>query len=419
MLDRLDGKLAVVTGGGSGIGREFVVQLAAAGCSVATCDLREEAAAETAEIAGAGAPKGTRVSAHPCDVTDRESVTRFRDEAMARHGATRVNLVINNAGIAGAGSFLTDDPGSWERVFDVCWGGVYRCSRAFLPLLVASGDGACLVNMSSVNAFWVTHGAGAPATAYGPAKAAVRAFSEALIEDLRINAPQVGVAVVMPGSIGTGIGGNSATIIGEGDPLDGFRDLLTQDYGLSLDGVSDEEIRRMAVVQDDVYTEFASTSAAEAARTILDGVLAGHWRILVGADARQLDEAVRADPAAIYEPEFPGLREPPWLAPALLLRLGFDPRADPDLNVAIELHGGGERVAIELAAGQLNVSRGRAGADPDVTLGVEPAIFRKLLLGEDSLRQAEARRALVVDGDRAKVERFLATVVPPPERSAQ
>ena len=85
---------------------------------------------------------------------------------------------------------------------------MYHCARVFLPLLIASGDGV-LVNTSSVNGLWATLGPGMPNTAYSAAKFAVRGFTEALIEDLRSNAPQVRVAVVMPGHVGTDIVGNS------------------------------------------------------------------------------------------------------------------------------------------------------------------------------------------------------------------
>ena len=119
-----------------------------------------------------------------------------------------VDLVFANAGIGGAGSFVNDSREDWERTFAIDWWGVYYCARAFLPLLIASGDGV-LVNTSSVNGFWATLGPGMPNTAYSTAKFAVKGFTEALIEDLRTNAPQVRVAVVMPGHVGTDIIGNT------------------------------------------------------------------------------------------------------------------------------------------------------------------------------------------------------------------
>src|SRR5262245_51113700 len=109
------GKLAVVTGGGGGMGRELVRQLAAEGCSVAACDLFEPTVTESVAEAAAGAPEGVRVTAHVCDITDEAAVTRFRDEVVAQHQADHVNLLLNNAGVFGAGSFLTDDREAWER----------------------------------------------------------------------------------------------------------------------------------------------------------------------------------------------------------------------------------------------------------------------------------------------------------------
>ncbi len=208
-VDSFAGKLAVVTGGGSGMGRELVRQLAAQGCSVAACDWHEDAVAATAVMAGAGAPPGVRASGHACDVSDEAQVLRFRDELLQEHARDHVDLVFSNAGIgSGGSSFISDPREQWERTFEIDWWGVYYCARAFVPLLIASGDGV-LVNTSSVNGFWASLGPGVPNSAYSTAKFAVKGFSEALIEDLRANAPQVRVAVVMPGHVGTDIVANS------------------------------------------------------------------------------------------------------------------------------------------------------------------------------------------------------------------
>ena len=183
-MDSFTGKLAVVTGGGSGMGRELVRQLAAEGCSVAACDLNSGAVAETAGRAQEGAPPDVRVTSHACDVSDEAQVLRFRDELLERHASDHVNLVFSNAGIGGGESFVTGRREVWERTFAIDWWGVYYCARAFLPLLIASGDGV-LVNTSSVNGFWASLGPGVPNSAYSTAKFAVRGFTEALIEDLR------------------------------------------------------------------------------------------------------------------------------------------------------------------------------------------------------------------------------------------
>ena len=125
--------------------------------------------------------------------------------------------MFSNAGIGGGGSFVNDSREEWERTFAVDWWGVYYCARVFLPLLIASGDGV-LVNTSSVNGLWASLGPGMPNTAYAAAKFAVRGFSEALIEDLRTNAPGVRVAVVMPGHVGTDIVANSLRARGLPEP---------------------------------------------------------------------------------------------------------------------------------------------------------------------------------------------------------
>ena len=191
----------MVTGGGSGMGRELVRQLATQSCSVAACDWHPDAMAETASLARADAGSGVLVTSHACDVSDEAQVLRFRDELLGQHARDHVDLVFANAGIGGAGSFVNDSREEWEHTFAVDWWGVYHCARTFLPLLIASGDGV-LVNTSSVNGLWAALGPGMPNTAYCAAKFAVRGFTEALIEDLRSNAPQVRVAVV-PGRVGT------------------------------------------------------------------------------------------------------------------------------------------------------------------------------------------------------------------------
>jgi len=274
-MESFAGKLAVVTGGGSGMGRELVRQLAAQDCSVAACDWHPDAMAETASLARADAGSGVLVTGHACDVSDEAQVLRFRDELLGRHARDHVDLVFANAGIGGAGSFVNDSREEWEHTFAVDWWGVYHCARTFLPLLIASGDGV-LVNTSSVNGLWAALGPGMPNTAYCAAKFAVRGFTEALIEDLRSNAPQVRVAVVMPGHVGTDIIGNTLRAHGK-DP------------------------DQMLIDISNDFRDKAPLSAAQAATIILDGVRSGTWRILVGQDAAMIDERIRANPEAAYD----------------------------------------------------------------------------------------------------------------------
>ncbi len=273
-------KIAVVTGGGDGMGRGLARQLAAEGCHVAVCDLFADTAAETKALCDADSPAGTRITAHECDVGDEEQIIRFRDEVAAQHETDHVNLVFNNAGIGGGGTMVDGDRDQWERTFNVCWYGVYYSTRAFLPMLVAATEGH-LVNTSSVNGFWASIGPDRPHSAYSAAKFAVKGFSEALIGDLRTNAPHVAVSVVMPGHIGTGIASNSMTV--HGDDLDPAMLEMTAQFRTS-----------------------APTTADQAATIILDGVRNKVWRILVGDDAVALDIAVRDAPEEAYDLDFLG-----------------------------------------------------------------------------------------------------------------
>jgi len=311
VMDSFAGKFAVVTGGGSGMGRELTRQLAAQGCSVAACDLNPDTMAETVVLAEAEAPPGVRVTGHACDVAEEAQVLRFRDELLAGHASDHVDLVFANAGAGGGESFVQSDREVWERIFAIDWWGVYYSARAFLPLLIASGDGV-LVNTSSVNGFWAALGPRMPTHAYATAKFAVRGFTEALIEDLRTHAPGVRVALVLPGHVGTNIVRNS--FIAQGLPAPehmsdaqverlippGARDTMTQ-AGLLSEQPTAEDLRRFLVRMNNDFRDKAPVSAAQAATIILDGVRAGAWRILVGQDAKMIDERVRAKPEAAYD----------------------------------------------------------------------------------------------------------------------
>ncbi|MFK8024433.1 MAG: SDR family NAD(P)-dependent oxidoreductase [Ilumatobacter sp.] len=276
------GKIAVVTGGGTGMGRELVVQLAAAGAHVSMCDVSEPNMAETASMARAAATSDVRVTTHTADVADEAAMLVFRDEVLSDQGTEHVNLLFNNAGLSGGGSLFTDSRESWDRCFDVCFHGVRYGTLAFLDALVAA-DEARIVNTSSVNGFWASIGPDRPHTAYSAAKFAVRGFTEALMTDLAVNAPHVTASVVMPGHIGTRIVSNSVEF--------GARTMTDQE-------------RELAAEADRLFHELAPMTAMDAATVILDEVRAGRWRILVGDDAHQLDEAVRANPEGAYDPGF-------------------------------------------------------------------------------------------------------------------
>jgi NAD(P)-dependent dehydrogenase (short-subunit alcohol dehydrogenase family) len=219
--------------------------------------------------------------------------------------------VFNNAGVGGGNSFVTDSREDWERTFAIDWWGVYYCTRAFLPLLIASGDGV-LVNTSSVNGLWASLGPGMPNNAYSAAKFAVRGFTEALIEDLRTNAPQVRVAVVMPGHVGTDIVANSFRARGLPAPehmsdaqveelIPGGAQAKLIKVGLLPEGATAGDLRKFLAQMSADFRDKASLTAAAAATIILDEVRSGAWRILVGEDAKRLDAALRAKPEAAYD----------------------------------------------------------------------------------------------------------------------
>ncbi len=307
-MDNFAGRIAVITGGGTGMGRELARQLTAEGCHVAMCDVSAENMDETRQLCLAGAPAGTRVTTFVADVSNEQQVLAFRDSVVAEHATDHINLLFNNAGIGGGGSFVSDPRSEWETTFNVCWGGVYLNARAFMPLLVAS-DAGHIVNTSSVNGFWASLGPDIPHTAYSAAKFAVKGFTEALITDLRINAPHVKASVVMPGHIGTSIVINSGKFFHRepkeltSEQLADVRERLAK-RGMDVSGASDDDLRVGMQMQAEMFRDAAPTTAAQAATIILDGVRAERWRILVGDDAVGLDELVREHPVDAYDAVF-------------------------------------------------------------------------------------------------------------------
>jgi hypothetical protein len=304
------GKFAVITGGGTGMGRELARQLVAEGCNVAMCDISMEAMAETKRLCEAEKlPQGLRVTTHVADVSIEDHLKRFRDELIEQQATDKIHLLFNNAGIGGGGSLFTNTREQWERTFNICWGGVYLGVRTFLPLLMKADEGH-IINTSSVNGFWASVGPGVSHTAYASAKFAVKGFSEALMNDLRLNAPHIKCSVVMPGHIGTSIVANSRKIIAgtESDQLSpneiqGARARM-KGMGVDTSAMSDDDIQKIVQDRARSFRDEAPTTAAAAAKIILDGVKAGHWRILVGDDAHRLDERVRRTPEQAYTPEF-------------------------------------------------------------------------------------------------------------------
>jgi NAD(P)-dependent dehydrogenase (short-subunit alcohol dehydrogenase family) len=306
----LAGRIAVITGGGTGMGRELARQLVAEGCNVAMCDVSAAAMAETKRLCEAERlPQGLRITTYVADVSDEAQVKGFAEAVARDQDSDRIHLLFNNAGIGGGGNMIAHERGEWERTFNVCWFGVYYCTRAFLPMLLKADCGH-IVNTSSVNGFWASVGPNVPHTSYSAAKFAVKGFSEALQTDLRINAPHIKCSVVMPGHIGTSIVSNSRKIQ-SGNPSDAMtaKEIAQlrariASMGVDVTKLSDSDITKLAEDRARRFLEEAPTSAAEAAKIILDGVKADRWRILVGGDAHEIDKRVREAPERAYDLDF-------------------------------------------------------------------------------------------------------------------
>jgi NAD(P)-dependent dehydrogenase (short-subunit alcohol dehydrogenase family) len=300
-MQDFSGKLAVITGGGTGIGRALTRQLASEGCSVAMCDISQSDMDESCALAMEGAPQGVRVTGFLADVAMEAQLEAFRDDTLERHETDHIHLLFNNAGIGGGGSMINSPRAAWERTFGVCWYGVYYSARAFLPALMRADEGH-MINVSSVNGFWASLGPESSHTAYSAAKFAVKGFTEALVNDFRNNAPHLKASVVMPGHIGTNIALNT---------MREFGDLSSDDLPANDPEIGDDPQARGEAFRDN------GLDPEEAAKIILQGVRDERWRILVGADAEALDEAVREAPEDAYEREFMETRVAPVLSSLL------------------------------------------------------------------------------------------------------
>ena len=272
---------------------------------------------ETLAVCKQEAPQGIRVTAHLCDVAAEDQVLTMRKEVEQQHQTSHINLLFNNAGIGGGGSFVESTREEWERTFNICWDGVYLFCRTFLPMLLESTEGH-IVNTSSINGFRASLGGNIPHTAYSAAKFAVKGFTEALINDFRFNAPHLKASIVMPGGVGTDIAINSGRILGQKAPEDWTDedvDKMRQRWeklgdnraALGVDEsllqMSNDEIRAMMAQRGVDYRKIGITSG-QAATIILDGVKKDHWRILVGQDAKAMDRAVRKSPLHTYDLDF-------------------------------------------------------------------------------------------------------------------
>jgi NADP-dependent 3-hydroxy acid dehydrogenase YdfG len=260
------GKVAVVTGAGSGIGQALAVELGRSGASVAISDVDTEGLAQTEEqLKAIGAP----VKADRLDVTEREAFLLYADAVNEHFG--KVNQIYNNAGIAFTGDIEVSQFKDIERVMDVDYWGVVNGTKAFLPHLIASGDGH-VVNVSSVFGLFAVPGQ----AAYNSAKFAVRGFTEALRQEMMLARHPVQVTTVHPGGIKTAIARNA----GAAEGLD--RDQLAKLFDKRL----------------------AKTSPRRAAEIILDAVSKNRARVLVGSDAKVMDLVLRLTGSGAYQQLF-------------------------------------------------------------------------------------------------------------------
>jgi NADP-dependent 3-hydroxy acid dehydrogenase YdfG len=204
-MKSIDGKVAVVTGAASGIGRAVAVSLARRRALVAVCDLDEDGLAGTVELAGRAGARA--VHAHRLDVADRAGFSTYADAVAERFG--RVNLVVNSAGVALTGAVADLSYLDLDWIVGVNFWGVVHGTKEFLPHLIASGDGH-LVNVSSVFGLMSTPGQ----AAYNATKFAVRGFTEALREEMLAMRQPVGVTSVHPGGVKTAIVRNSRVSVG-------------------------------------------------------------------------------------------------------------------------------------------------------------------------------------------------------------
>jgi NAD(P)-dependent dehydrogenase (short-subunit alcohol dehydrogenase family) len=254
-VTKISGKTAVVTGAASGIGRALAYDLARRGAKLALSDVDVVGLGETARHARV---IGATVHEQRLDVTDREAVLAYADAVAAEFGV--VNIVINNAGVAFSGDVEDMTFEQLERVMNVDFWGVVHGTKAFLPHLIASGDGH-VVNISSLFGLLSMPSQ----SAYNAAKFAVRGFTESLRQEMLIAGHPVEVTCVHPGGIKTAIARNSGSAA-----------------GLDQSEIADFFDRKLA-----------KTSAESAAKTILRAVVGNRPRAVVGLDAKALDLLVR------------------------------------------------------------------------------------------------------------------------------
>lgn len=251
-MKTLEGKVVVITGAGSGIGRALALNAAAKGALLALSDWDEVGLVETAQQVQRTAHRQVRTD--KLDVRDRDAMKAYAASVAEEFG--RVNVIVNNAGVALHGDFEEVSYEDFEWVMDVDFWGVMQGTKEFLPHLIASGDGH-VVNVSSLFGLIAMPGQ----TAYNAAKFAVRGLTEALRQEMLIAGHPVQVTAVHPGGIKTGIARNA-------------RATASHDQ---------------ATVAQHFDTKLARMAPERAAQIIIDGVLANKPRVIVGGDAKALD----------------------------------------------------------------------------------------------------------------------------------
>jgi NAD(P)-dependent dehydrogenase (short-subunit alcohol dehydrogenase family) len=244
-------RVAVVTGAGSGSGRGIALALSKRGCHLALADISASGLAETAAMV-----RGVKITTHKLDVTDRAACLALPRVVLAEHG--RIDLLVNNAGVAIGGTFEQVDEIDFDWLMEVNFHAVVRLTRAFLAHLKAS-DAARIVNVSSLFGLIAPPGQ----TAYCAAKFAVRGFSESLRRELEEANSTVGVTVVHPGGINTEIARNARP------PRN----------------VTNEEAVLIASERER-FQKFLRMSPVRAGEIIVAGIEKERARVLVGSDAR-------------------------------------------------------------------------------------------------------------------------------------
>lgn len=267
-MSAIRGKVCVVTGAGSGIGRALALELAARGArGLALSDVNAEGLAETARLVGAG----VEVDQQTLDVADRDAFEAYASAIAERFGV--VHQIYNNAGVAFSRLIEESTFEDYERVFGVNLWGVIHGTKAFLPHIIASGDGH-VINISSLNGYLAQN----KMSHYCTTKFAVRGFTETLAVEMRTAGHRVGVTVVHPGGIKTGIA----------------------DHAMESARARGEEITEADERRRKLYNEkLLKMDPRQAAKIIVDGVEKNRLRVRVGNDARAVDALVRLAPTLI------------------------------------------------------------------------------------------------------------------------